>query len=316
MKQKQQMNTQDKIYIAGHRGMVGSAIERKLKSLGFENIISKTSKELDLRNQQQVNDFFAAEKPNYVFLAAAKVGGIVANNTYRGEFIYDNLMMEANIINAAHINNVTKLMFLGSSCIYPKNAPQPLKEEYLLSGYLEQTNQPYAIAKIAGIELCDGYRAQYGCNFISAMPTNLYGPNDNYDLEKSHVLPALLRKFITAKRNNESSVTLWGTGSPLREFLHVDDLAEACVFLMETYNEKGLVNIGSGTDITIKDLALLVKKIVGFEGEIVLDTTKPDGTARKLMDVTKLENLGWKSSITLEQGIAMVFDEIKDVNWN
>jgi GDP-L-fucose synthase len=309
------MNTQDKIYIAGHRGMVGSAIERKLRSLGFNNIISKTSKELDLRNQQQVNVFFASEKPNYVFLAAAKVGGIVANNTYRGEFIYDNLMMEANIINASHINNVTKLMFLGSSCIYPKNAPQPLKEEYLLSGYLEQTNQPYAIAKIAGIELCDGYRAQYGSNFISAMPTNLYGPNDNYDLEKSHVLPALLRKFITAKRNHESSVTLWGTGSPLREFLHVDDLAEACVFLMNTYNEKGLVNIGCGTDITIKDLALLVKKIVGFEGEIILDTTKPDGTARKLMDVSKLENLGWKASITLEQGIAMVYDEIKDTNW-
>ena len=309
------MNSQDKIYIAGHRGMVGSAIERKLRSLGFNNIISKTSKELDLRNQQQVNDFFATEKPNYVFLAAAKVGGIVANNTYRGEFIYDNLMMEANIINASHINNVTKLMFLGSSCIYPKNAPQPLKEEYLLSGYLEQTNQPYAIAKIAGIELCDSYRAQYGSNFISAMPTNLYGPNDNYDLEKSHVLPALLRKFITAKRNNESSVTLWGTGSPLREFLHVNDLAEACVFLMNTYNEKGLVNIGSGTDITIKDLALLVKKIVGFEGEIVLDTTKPDGTARKLMDVTKLENLGWKSSITLEKGIAMVYEEIKDSKW-
>lgn len=310
------MNTQDKIYIAGHRGMVGSAIERKLRSLGFNNIVSRTSKELDLRNQQQVNDFFATEKPNYVFLAAAKVGGIVANNTYRAEFIYDNLMMEANIINASHINNVTKLMFLGSSCIYPKNAPQPLKEEYLLQGYLEPTNQPYAIAKIAGIELCDGYRAQYGCNFISAMPTNLYGPNDNYDLEKSHVLPALLRKFITAKRNNESSVTLWGTGSPLREFLHVNDLAEACVFLMNTYNEKGLVNIGSGTDITIKDLALLVKKIVGFEGEIVLDTSKPDGTARKLMDVTKLENLGWKSSITLEQGITMVYDEIKNVEWN
>jgi len=310
------MNTQDKIYIAGHRGMVGSAIERKLRSLGFNNIISKTSKELDLRNQQQVNDFFASEKPNYVFLAAAKVGGIVANNTYRGEFIYDNLMMEANIINASHINNVTKLMFLGSSCIYPKNAPQPLKEEYLLSGYLEQTNQPYAIAKIAGIELCDSYRAQYGSNFISAMPTNLYGPNDNYDLEKSHVLPALLRKFITAKRNNELSVTLWGTGAPLREFLHVNDLAEACVFLMNTYNEKGLVNIGSGTDITIKDLALLVKKIVGFHGEIILDTSKPDGTARKLMDVSKLENLGWKSSITLEQGIAMVYDEIKDVSWN
>ena len=309
------MNTQDKIYIAGHRGMVGSAIERKLRSLGFNNIISKTSNELDLRNQQQVNGFFATEKPNYVFLAAAKVGGIVANNTYRAEFIYDNLMMEANIINASHINNVTKLMFLGSSCIYPKNASQPLKEEYLLSGYLEQTNQPYAIAKIAGIELCDSYRSQYGCNFISAMPTNLYGPNDNYDLEKSHVLPALLRKFITAKKNSEPSVTLWGTGSPLREFLHVNDLAEACVFLMESYNEKGLVNIGSGTDITIKDLALLVKKIVGFEGEIVLDTTKPDGTARKLMDVTKLEKLGWKSSITLEQGIAMVYDEIKDSKW-
>ncbi len=296
--------------------MVGSAIERKLRSLGFNNIISKTSKELDLRNQQQVNDFFTNEKPNYVFLAAAKVGGIFANNTYRGEFIYDNLMMEANIINASHINNVTKLMFLGSSCIYPKNAPQPLKEEYLLSGYLEQTNQPYAIAKIAGIELCDSYRAQYGSNFISAMPTNLYGPNDNYDLEKSHVLPALLRKFITAKRNSESSVTIWGSGTPLREFLHVNDLAEACVFLMKTYNEKGLVNIGSGIDITIKDLALLVKKIVGFEGEIVLDTTKPDGTARKLMDVTKLEKLGWKSSITLEQGIAMVYDEIKDSEWN
>ena len=310
------MNTQHKIYIAGHRGMVGSAIERKLRSLGFNNIISKTSKELDLRNQQQVNDFFANQKPNYVFLAAAKVGGIVANNTYRGEFIYDNLMMEANIINAAHINKVTKLMFLGSSCIYPKNAPQPLKEEYLLSGYLEPTNQPYAIAKIAGIELCDSYRAQYGCNFISAMPTNLYGPNDNYDLEKSHVLPALLRKFITAKKNKEPNVTLWGTGSPLREFLHVNDLAEACVFLMNTYNEKGLVNIGSGTDITIKDLALLVKKIVGFEGEIILDTTKPDGTARKLMDVTKLENLGWKSSITLEKGIAMVYDEIKNITWN
>ena len=310
------MNTQHKIYIAGHRGMVGSAIERKLRSLGFNNIISKTSKELDLRNQQQVNDFFANQKPNYVFLAAAKVGGIVANNTYRAEFIYDNLMMQANIINAAHINKVTKLMFLGSSCIYPKNAPQPLKEEYLLSGYLEPTNQPYAIAKIAGIELCDSYRAQYGCNFISAMPTNLYGPNDNYDLEKSHVLPALLRKFITAKKNKEPNVTLWGTGSPLREFLHVNDLAEACVFLMNTYNEKGLVNIGSGTDITIKDLALLVKKIVGFEGEIILDTTKPDGTARKLMDVTKLENLGWKSSITLEKGIAMVYDEIKNITWN
>ncbi len=296
--------------------MVGSAIERKLRKEGFNNIITKTSKELDLRNQQAVNDFFAAEKPNYVFLAAAKVGGIVANNTYRAEFIYDNLMMEANIINASYQNNVTKLMFLGSSCIYPKLAPQPLKEEYLLSGYLEQTNQPYAIAKIAGIELCDSYRAQYGCNFISVMPTNLYGPNDNYDLEKSHVLPALLRKFITAKRNNETNVTLWGTGSPMREFLYVDDLAEACFYLMNNYNEKGLVNVGSGTDVTIKQLAEIVKNTVGFGGEIVWDTTKPDGTPRKLMDVSKLEGLGWKASITLEQGIQKVYDEIKDTVWN
>lgn len=310
------MNSQDKIYIAGHRGMVGSAIERKLRKEGFNNIITKTSKELDLRNQQQVNDFFAAEKPNYVFLAAAKVGGIVANNTYRAEFIYDNLMMEANIINASHQNNVTKLMFLGSSCIYPKLAPQPLKEEYLLQGYLEHTNQPYAIAKIAGIELCDSYRSQYGCNFISVMPTNLYGPNDNYDLEKSHVLPALLRKFITAKRNGYATVTLWGTGSPMREFLYVDDLANACFYLMNNYNEKGLVNVGSGTDVTIKQLAEIVKNTVGFDGEIIWDTTKPDGTPRKLMDVSKLEALGWKSSIPLEQGIAMVYDEIKDTVWN
>lgn len=309
------MNTQDKIYIAGHRGMVGSAIERKLRKEGFNNIITKTSKELDLRNQQAVNDFFATEKPNYVFLAAAKVGGIVANNTYRAEFIYDNLMMEANIIHAAYANNVTKLMFLGSSCIYPKLAPQPLKEEYLLQGYLEQTNQPYAIAKIAGIELCDSYRAQYGCNFISVMPTNLYGPNDNYDLEKSHVLPALLRKFITAKRNGDANVTLWGTGSPMREFLYVDDLAEACFYLMNNYNEKGLVNVGSGTDVTIKQLAEIVKNTVGFEGEVVWDTTKPDGTPRKLMDVSKLEGLGWRASITLEQGVAMVYDEIKDIQW-
>lgn len=305
----------DKIYIAGHRGMVGSAIERKLRKEGFNNIITKTSKELDLRNQQAVNDFFATEKPNYVFLAAAKVGGIVANNTYRAEFIYDNLMMEANIIHAAYANNVTKLMFLGSSCIYPKLAPQPLKEEYLLQGYLEQTNQPYAIAKIAGIELCDSYRAQYGCNFISVMPTNLYGPNDNYDLEKSHVLPALLRKFITAKRNGDATVTLWGTGSPMREFLYVDDLANACFYLMNNYNEKGLVNVGSGTDVTIKQLAEIVKNTVGFDGEIVWDTTKPDGTPRKLMDVSKLEGLGWKASITLEQGVAMVYDEIKDIQW-
>jgi GDP-L-fucose synthase len=309
------MNTQDKIYIAGHRGMVGSAIERKLRKEGFNNIITKTSKELDLRNQQQVNDFFATRKPNYVFLAAAKVGGIVANNTYRAEFIYDNLMMEANIINASHQSNVTKLMFLGSSCIYPKMAPQPMKEEYLLSGYLEQTNQPYAIAKIAGIELCDSYRSQYGCNFISVMPTNLYGPNDNYDLEKSHVLPALLRKFITAKRNNDATVTLWGTGNPMREFLYVDDLAEACFYLMNNYSEKGLVNIGSGIDVTINELALLVNKVVGFEGEIVWDTSKPDGTPRKLMDVSKLAALGWKATITLEQGIQKVYDEIKNNVW-
>ncbi|MEI6185401.1 MAG: GDP-L-fucose synthase, partial [Bacteroidota bacterium] len=283
------MNKQDKIYIAGHRGMVGSAIVRKLKLEGFNNIITRTSKELDLRNQQAVNDFFTSEKPEYVVLAAAKVGGIVANNTYRAEFIYDNLMMEANVIHAAYLNKVSKLLFLGSSCIYPKLAPQPLKEEYLLQGYLEQTNQPYAIAKIAGIELCDSYRSQYGCNFISAMPTNLYGPNDNYDLEKSHVLPALLRKFITAKKNEVATVELWGTGTPKREFLHVDDLAAACYFLLENYNEKGLVNIGCGEDVTILELAEIVKKTVGYKGDIVFDTSKPDGTMRKLMDISKIK---------------------------
>ena len=309
------MHKSAKIYIAGHRGMVGSAIERKLQQDGFTNIITKTSKELDLRNQAAVNAFFENEKPDYVFLAAAKVGGIVANNTYRADFIYENLMIESNIIHAAYVHKVTKLLFLGSSCIYPKLAPQPLKEEYLLSGYLEPTNQPYAIAKIAGIELCDGYRAQYGCNFISAMPTNLYGPNDNYDLEKSHVLPALLRKFITAKNNNLPAVELWGTGSPRREFLHVDDLADACIFLMETYNDKGLVNIGWGDDVTILELAELVKRIVGFEGELKFDTSKPDGTPRKLMDVTKLTNLGWKASIHLEKGIQMVYEEIKGADW-
>jgi len=310
------MNKDSKIYIAGHRGMVGSAIFRKLTAEGYTNIITKTSAQLDLRNQQAVTDFFAAEKPNYVFLAAAKVGGIVANNTYRAEFIYDNLMMESNIIHQSYVNGVQKLLFLGSSCIYPKMAPQPLKEEYLLSGYLEDTNQPYAIAKIAGIELCDGYRAQYGCNFISAMPTNLYGPNDNYDLEKSHVLPAMLRKFITAKKNNEPTVTIWGTGTPKREFLHVDDLAEACMYLMQHYNEKGLVNIGTGTDVTILELAQLVQKITGYEGSIVLDKTKPDGTPRKLMDVSKMTAAGWKASIPLEKGIQMVFDLIKDHDWD
>ena len=316
LQQKKNMNKQAKIYVAGHRGMVGSAIMRKLESMGYTSVVTRTSKELDLRNQQAVADFFAAEKPDFVFLAAAKVGGIVANNTYRAEFIYDNLMMESNIIHQSYVNGVQKLLFLGSSCIYPKMAPQPLKEEYLLSGYLEETNQPYAIAKIAGIELCDSYRAQYGCNFISAMPTNLYGPNDNYDLEKSHVLPAMLRKFITAKANNEPTVTIWGSGTPRREFLHVDDLAEACLYLMENYNEKGLVNIGTGTDVTILELAQLVKEITGYTCEIVLDASKPDGTPRKLMDVSKINSFGWKARIDLPQGISMVYEGVKNAPWN
>lgn len=309
------MNKDSKIYIAGHRGMVGSAILRNLQQKGFSNIIYKTSNELDLRNQQAVNDFFEKEKPQFVFLAAAKVGGIVANNTFRADFIYENLMIEANIIHASFINKVEKLLFLGSSCIYPKLAPQPLKEEYLLSGYLEETNQPYAIAKIAGIELCNSYRRQYNCNFISAMPTNLYGPNDNYDLNNSHVLPALLRKFITAKKQNDSFVELWGTGTPKREFLHVDDLAEACYFLMLHYNEEGLVNVGVGEDLTILELAQLIKKITGYTGEIKLNTSKPDGTPRKLLDVTKINQLGWRANITLEQGIQKIYEEVKDNEW-
>ena len=309
------MNLKDKIYIAGHRGMVGSAILRQLKAKGYTNFVLKTSSELDLRNQQDVADFFAEEKPDYVFLAAAKVGGIIANNTYRGDFIYENLMIQNNIIHNSYLNDVKKLMFLGSSCIYPKMAPQPLKEEYMLTGELEPTNEPYAIAKIAGIKMCDAYRDQFGCNFITLMPTNLYGPNDNYDLKNSHVLPAMLRKFITAKRNNDSSVTIWGTGSPKREFLHADDLAEACLYLMENYNEQGLVNIGVGEDISILDLAILVKKVVGFEGEILTDTSKPDGTPRKLMDVSKLNGFGWKAKTSLEEGIQKVYDEIKNTNW-
>jgi len=309
------MNLEDKIYIAGHRGMVGSAILRQLKAEGFSNFVLKTSSELDLRNQQAVADFFEKEKPDYVFLAAAKVGGIIANNTYRGDFIYENLMIQSNVIHQAYVNNVKKLMFLGSSCIYPKMAPQPLKEEYMLTGELEPTNEPYAIAKIAGIKMCDAYRDQFGCNFISVMPTNLYGPNDNYDLNNSHVLPAMLRKIITAKRNNDSSVTIWGTGTPLREFLHADDLAEACLFLMKKYDKSGLVNIGVGNDISIFDLAILVKKIVGFEGDILTDTTKPDGTPRKLMDVTKLSALGWKAKTSLEDGIRKVYNEIENTNW-
>ena len=304
------MEKTDKIYIAGHRGMVGSGLERKLRKEGYNNIIIRTSSELDLRNQQSVNDFFEIEKPTYVILAAAKVGGIHANNTYRAEFIYDNLMIEANIIHAAYLNKVNKLLFLGSSCIYPKMALQPLKEEYLLSGYLESTNQPYAIAKIAGIELCDSYRAQYGCNFISAMPTNLYGTNDNYHPENSHVLPALIRRIILAKKNNEPTVTIWGSGTPKREFLHVDDLADACYFLLKNYNEKGLVNIGWGTDVSIKELAELICSEVRYEGVLEFDSTMPDGTPRKLMDTSKINNFGWKPTITLSEGIKSTIKEV------
>jgi GDP-L-fucose synthase len=306
------MHQTAKIYIAGHRGMVGSGLERKLRKEGYSNIITRTSEVLDLRNQQAVNEFFEKEKPEYVILAAAKVGGIHANNTYRAEFIYDNLMIEANIIHSAYLNKVTKLLFLGSSCIYPKMAPQPLKEEYLLSGYLEPTNQPYAIAKIAGIEMCDSYRAQYGCNFISAMPTNLYGTNDNYHPENSHVLPALIRRIVLAKNNNEPKVTIWGTGTPRREFLHVDDLADACYFLLQNYNEQGLLNIGCGSDISIKELAEMITTEVGYKGQLVFDTTKPDGTPRKLMDTSKLNTLGWESKINLKDGIIKTLEEIKN----
>jgi len=302
-----------KIYVAGHRGMVGSAIVRKLQQEGFNNLLMRTSAELDLRNQQAVQDFMQREKPDYVFVAAAKVGGILANNTYRAEFIYDNIMIQTNIIHASWMNGVKKLMFLGSSCIYPKLAPQPLKEDYLLTGELESTNEPYAIAKIAGIKMCDGYRSQYGCNFISVMPTNLYGPNDNYSLETSHVLPALIRKFHEAKLKNEPAVVMWGTGQPRREFLHADDLAEACYFLMQNYNEPGFVNIGTGEDITIKDLALLIKDVVGYKGTIDHDLSKPDGTPRKLMDVQKLNKLGWKARIDLREGIEKVYQEFSQL---
>ena len=301
------MNKEDKIYIAGHLGMVGSAIMRKLKSEGFQNFITKSLSELDLRSQAEVALFFEEEKPDFVFLAAAKVGGIIANNTYRAEFLYDNLMIQNNIIHQSYENNVKKLLFLGSSCIYPKLAPQPLKEDALLTGLLEPTNEPYAIAKIAGIKMCDAYRDQYGCDFISVMPTNLYGPNDNYDLKNSHVLPALIRKFHEAKIEGKKRVEIWGTGSPLREFMHVDDIASACYFLMQNYSSSGFVNIGVGKDVSIKDLALMIKKIVGFEGELTFDTSKPDGTPRKLMDVSKLNNLGFKYSIELEDGIRSVY---------
>ncbi len=292
--------------------MVGSAILRLLKKNGYQNLLVATSKELDLTNQQAVGAFFKKHKPEYVFMAAAKVGGIVANNTYCAEFLYDNLMIEANMTHASHEYNVNKMLFLGSSCIYPKLAPQPLKEEYLLQGFLEQTNETYAISKIAGIKLCEAYRDQYGSNFISAMPTNLYGPNDNYDLETSHVLPALLRKFHSAKKNGKKEVILWGSGKPRREFMHVDDVAEACLFLMNFYNERAFVNIGVGYDVSIRELAEQIAKITGFQGAIVLDSAKPDGTPRKLMDVSKLHNLGWKHSIELEDGIRSVYEEMKD----
>ncbi len=305
------MNKNAKIYVAGHGGMVGSALIRKLQAEGYQHIVVRTSNELDLTNQAAVADFFAHEKPDYVFLAAAKVGGIHANNTYRAEFIYQNLMIESNVIHSAYLNKVTKLLFLGSSCIYPKLAPQPLKEEYLLTGLLEPTNEPYAIAKIAGIKLCEAYRSQYGCNFISVMPTNLYGTNDHYDLNNSHVLPALLRKFHTAKIENSPAVEIWGSGTPKREFLHVDDLTDACFYLMQQYNEAELVNIGTGVDIAIKDLALLIKDIVGYTGKLKFDTSKPDGTPRKLMDVSKLHALGWQHKISLADGIRGVYDGVK-----
>ncbi len=309
------MELNSNIYIAGHKGMVGSAILRNLQEKGYKNFLLKTSSELDLKKTQQVDEFFETEKPDYVFLAAAKVGGIQANNRYRADFLYDNLMIQNNIIHASFVNKVKKLLFLGSSCIYPKLAPQPLKEDYLLSGYLEDTNEPYAIAKIAGIKLCESYFRQHGCNFFSVMPTNLYGKNDNYDLNNSHVLPALIRKFHHAKENNLPFVEIWGTGSPLREFLNADDLSDACVFLMRNYNEHKHVNIGTGTDISIKDLALLIQKTTGYTGELKYDLSKPDGTPRKLLDVNLLNNLGWKHKISLEEGIRLVYEDyIKNKN--
>ncbi len=303
------MEKSAKIYIAGHRGMVGSAIHRRLLADGFNNFVFRTSSELDLRDQASVKDFFETERPEYVFLAAAKVGGIMANNIYRAEFLFDNLQIQNNIIDSAYRFNVKKLLFLGSSCIYPKLAPQPLHEDSLLTGTLESTNEPYAIAKIAGIKMCEAYRSQYGCDFISVMPTNLYGPNDNYDLNKSHVLPAMIRKFHEAKEENKPAVELWGTGSPLREFLHADDLADACYFLMENYSEPGFLNIGVGTDVTIKELAELIKETVGYEGEVHWNSDKPDGTPRKLMDVSKLHALGWKHQTDLTEGIKITYQD-------
>lgn len=303
------MEFNSKIYVAGHRGMVGSALVENLKKKGFTNIITRTSQELDLTNQLAVKTFFETEKPEYVFLAAAKVGGIVANDTYSADFIYENILIQTHVIHESYKNNVKKLLFLGSSCIYPKLAPQPLKEEYLLTGLLEETNESYAIAKIAGIKMCEAYRKQYGCSFISAMPSNLYGFNDNYDLQNSHVIPALLRKFHEAKRSKSSDVIVWGTGTPLREFLHASQMADACVYLMQNYDDVGFVNVGSGSEISISDLANMVKEIVGFQGKIIFDTTKPDGTPRKIMDVSRLSSLGWENSIALKQGIEKVYKE-------
>jgi GDP-L-fucose synthase len=305
------MNKESKIFVAGHRGMVGSAIVRNLKRNGYNNLVLGTSAELDLRNQTAVDNFFAAEKPEYLFLAAAKVGGIHANNVYRAEFLYDNLCIELNTIHAAWKNKIKKLLFLGSSCIYPKMAPQPLKEEYLLSGYLESTNEPYAIAKIAGIKLCESYRSQYNCNFISAMPTNLYGPHDNYDLENSHVLPALIRKFHEAKSAGEAEVVVWGSGKPYREFLHVDDLAEACLTLMMNYNEATFINIGFGSDVSIRELAEIIRDVVGFKGEIIFDSSRPDGTPKKLMDSSRIHNLSWKPKIGLKEGIMRTYEDFR-----
>lgn len=305
------MEKQSKIYVSGHRGMAGSAILRALTAQGYTNIVVRTSKELDLRDQKAVSDFFEEEKPEYVFVAAAKVGGILANNTYRADFLYDNLMIESNIIHTSYLHKVKKLLFLGSSCIYPKLAPQPMKEEALLTGLLESTNEPYAIAKIAGIKLCEAYRDQYGCNFISAMPTNLYGQGDNYNLQNSHVLPAMIRKFDTGVNEGADNVEIWGTGTPLREFMNVDDLAEACLFLMKNYNDKQFVNVGTGEEITIKDLALLIADIVGFKGNIVFNTEKPDGTPRKLMDSSKIHNAGWKHKISLKEGIKTAYNHYK-----
>jgi len=306
------MEKDAKIYVAGHRGLVGSAIMKKLKKEGYNNLVYRTSSELDLRRQEKVEEFFKEEKPDYVILAAAKVGGIQANDTYSAEFLYDNLMIETNVIDAAYQNDVKKLLFLGSSCIYPKFADQPMKEDYLLSGKLESTNEGYAVAKITGIKLCEHYNKQYGTNFISAMPTNLYGPNDNFDLETSHVLPALIRKFHEAKVNDEDEVVIWGTGKPRREFLHVDDLADALLFLMNNYNGNQFVNVGVGKDISILELAELIKDIVAFEGEIINDLSKPDGTPRKLLDVTRLNDLGWEAQISLDEGIQDTYKWFKE----